>query len=321
LTPRARTRTRGGQPVTQDDPEQVEVENSAAELALLWRSLSGALARDSAGGASNTGERHQKPTSRVPSAPINIVVSDAIAAVEPGLYHLLALARQELRIDATRVRTPPQVIAQLPVWHRAFASHRFGRRIRRDTKSYLGTLRRAIGVQRSDEPMGMNCPDHRDTNPTELREEGALAALPASLLAGPPARTMSLAGPVCVARARITALDGCGLDPARCQQLHPNHVHDITRRGGGTCRHESCELISERRVWPGDWIVGPDGDVVWASLDGTPAFTWKRSGAVICPSCRQAWTTTAERRILAARLRALGDSRPEFLDRLITGGA
>lgn len=68
----------------------------------------------------------------------------------------------------------------------------------------------------------------------------------------------TMAGPACAAHAHDFSVDGCGLQPEQCKQLHPGHVHDYSRKGCAHdrdpetgelictllhCEHESCAVI------------------------------------------------------------------------------
>lgn len=66
-----------------------------------------------------------------------------------------------------------------------------------------------------------------------------------------------LIGPICPTHQHDYSVDGCGVEPGRCKQLHPDHVHDYSGKGCGHavnkqgdatcrehfCRHWSCEMI------------------------------------------------------------------------------
>jgi len=78
---------------------------------------------------------------------------------------------------------------------------------------------------------------------------------------------------------------------------------------GNVACHTSCVRIRESRIideygQPTDWIIR-HGEPHWA---GGVAWVWTQSKAIRCQRCRRVWTSLAERRILAAQLKAQGVS-------------
>jgi hypothetical protein len=277
---RSRTPTGRQAPV---DAEQLFVDEKAGELLTLWRAMPYALARDSAGQMS--GDRHAKGGVKGSPAAVNLTVVDASISIGRGLDDLAAEVVRLLKLDG-RPRLPDRVIVQLPVWHRELAVRGapLARYIRKDLGKWTSDAARAIGVQRRDVPIGQLCPDHRDTKPTQLLRQGDQARIAPSLLDGPPAvrqlATVELVGATC---------------------------------GNRLCGHGRCHWVRDRRFLdesgrPTDWVDTSDGPV-WLSMMGGHAFTWTTSTAIRCPHCRLTWSTTTERRILAARLVAAGDDR------------
>jgi len=214
-------------------------------------------------------------------AAVNLTVVEASISIGRGLDDLAAEIVRMLKLER-RPRMPAQVIVHLPDWHRELAVRGapLARYMRGDLGRWTAAAARAIGVQRRDVSIGHRCPDHRDTKPTELLRQGAEARIATTLLEGPP-------------RARRVAVT------ALCP--------------GDECRHRSCELARDRRLLDEhgdatDWIDTPDGPV-WLSVSGEHAFNWTTSTTIRCPHCRLTWSTTTERRVLAARLIAAGDDR------------
>jgi len=277
-TKRVRSRAGRQAPV---DGDQLFVEEKAGELLTLWRAMPYALARDSAGQLG--GDRYAKGAVKGSPAAVNLTVVEASMTIGRGLDGLAAEVVRMLKLER-RPRMPAQVIVQLPNWHRTLAGRGepLATYMRADLGRWTATAGRAIGVQRRDVPIGHLCPDHRDAKPTQLLRQGDEARIAASLLEGPP-RARRVAPPTIVP----------------CPDEY--------------CRHQSCEQLRDRRLLDEhgdstDWVDTPDGPV-WLSLIGEHAFSWTTSTTIRCPHCRLTWTTTAERRILAARLVAAGDSK------------
>jgi hypothetical protein len=278
MTKRSRHRTRPSPPPAAD-PLMDAVADQAQELGMLWQIMPAALARDTAGPAAGS-DRQPTGGSKGSGAGANLEVIEIVGVVEPGVHEFAAEAVQLLRLDPRKYRDTQSIIDAIPDWHRALAAagYPLARHLRADLKSWLGMVRRAIGMTRRDQMLGAICPNHRDTRPTDLRQVGAEAVIARSLLNGPPPVAWRRPGPTCV-----------------------------------TCDHDSCDELRRLHTKAGrsDWQL-IRGVVVWRSLTSEPAFTWRSSAEISCPFCKQTWSTLTERRLLAAQLAALGDERPNL---------
>jgi hypothetical protein len=255
------------------------VADQAQELGMLWRIMPDALARDTAGLSAGS-DRQPSGGSKGSGAGANLEVIEIAAIVETNIHKFAAEAVPLLRLDPGKFRDTQAVIEAIPDWHRALAAagYPLARYLRGDLQSWLGMVRRAIGLTRRDQLLGAICPNHRTTRPTELRQVGAEAVIAETLLNGPPAGAWRRPGPTCV-----------------------------------ICDHDSCDEIRRLYTKAGrtDWQL-IRGDVVWRSHTNEPAFTWRSSAEIRCPFCKETWSTLTERRLLAAQLAALGDERPNL---------
>jgi hypothetical protein len=87
-------------------------------------------------------------------------------------------------------------------------------------------------------------------------------------------RDAPMIGPTCPAHQHDYSVEGCGVHPGRCKQLHPEHVHDYSGKGCGHavnkfgepschehfCRHWTCDLIrnggaSDQAAMIAGWLL------------------------------------------------------------------